>query len=68
MVGRYLGAANVLREATGGPLVRAERIDVERAIDRVTDLVAMEGAQADGSANTRTVIAEARAADRTSAP
>ena len=36
-IGRYLGAAAALREATGGALVRVERADVERTLDRVGD-------------------------------
>ena len=48
-IGRYLGAAAALREATGGPLVRAERVDIERALDRVGDHAAMKRGFADRS-------------------
>ena len=60
-IGRYLGAAAVLREATGGALVRAERVDVERVLDRVRDGEVMSAAFATGRADPNAVIASARA-------
>ena len=65
-IGRYLGAAAVLREATGGALVRAERGDVERALDRVGDGAVMSAAFATGHADPKAVIAAALATNRTS--
>ncbi len=65
-IGRYLGAAAALREATGGALVRAERVDVERALDRVGDHAAMGAAFATGRTDPTSVIADARATNRTS--
>jgi hypothetical protein len=60
-VGRYLGAAAVLRETTGGALVRAERADVERALHRVGDEAVMRASFASGRAEPAAVIAGARA-------
>jgi hypothetical protein len=65
-IGRYLGAAAVLREATGGALVRAERADVERVLGRVGDAAVMSAAFATGRADPDAVIASARATNRTS--
>jgi predicted ATPase len=65
-VGRYLGAAEDLREATGGPLVRAERVDVERALAGVGDRTVMLTAFASGRTDPTSVIAGARATNRTS--
>jgi tetratricopeptide (TPR) repeat protein len=74
-VGRFLGAAAVLRdaaaipllgagtplfEATGGRLSPEERIDIERAIHRLDDLVAMEVGFAEGQRNPEAVVAAAR--------
>jgi tetratricopeptide (TPR) repeat protein len=65
-IGRYLGAASVLREATGGALVRAERIDIERALGRVVDHVVMDAAFAAGCTDPPSVITNTRATTRTS--
>ena len=65
-IGRYLGAAAVLREATGGALVRAERVDVERVLDRVGDRAVMSAAFATGRTDPTSVIAGTRATNRTS--
>ncbi|HEX5588256.1 MAG TPA: BTAD domain-containing putative transcriptional regulator [Acidimicrobiia bacterium] len=59
-IGRYLGAAEVLRETAGGALVRAERHDVERALARVDDQAAMRRAFTEGCADPASVIAGAR--------
>ena len=49
-IGRYLGAAAALREATGGPLAQAERADVERALDLVGDRAIMSAGFTTGRA------------------
>ena len=54
-LGRYLGAAAALREATGGPVVGAERVDIERALERVGDRAVMDAAFAP-VAPTRSVV------------
>jgi predicted ATPase/DNA-binding SARP family transcriptional activator len=59
-VGRYLGAAAALRDATGGPLNEAERVDVERALARVADRAAMEAAFAEGRADPHAIVAATR--------
>ncbi len=64
-IGRYLGAASVLREATGGALVGAERVDVERALDRVDDHAVMDAAFAVGRADPTAVITAAHSAHGT---
>jgi len=65
-VGRYLGAAAAMREAFGGTPGRAEQVDVERALDRVTDDEVMSTAFATGRSDPTAVIAHARAANRAS--
>jgi predicted ATPase len=65
-IGRYLGAAAVLREATGGALVRAERVDVERVLARVGDRAVMSAAFATGRADPTSVIAGTRSTNCTS--
>jgi tetratricopeptide (TPR) repeat protein len=65
-VGRFLGAAAVLREATGGTLVRAERADVERALEHVGNHVVMDAGYAAGRTDPTSVIASTRTMDRTS--
>jgi predicted ATPase/DNA-binding SARP family transcriptional activator len=65
-VGRYLGAAAALRDATGGPLAPAERTDVERAAARVGDRAVMRGAFATGRTDPTSVVAGTRATNRTS--
>ena len=65
-IGRYLGAAAGLRETTGGALARAERVDVERALDRVGDRAVMSAAFATGRADPTSVIAGARPTNCTS--
>jgi hypothetical protein len=74
-VGRFLGAAVVLRdaaaipllgagtplfEATGGRLSPEERIDIERAIHRLHDLDAMEVGFVEGQRDPEAVVAAAR--------
>jgi predicted ATPase/DNA-binding SARP family transcriptional activator len=65
-LGRFLGAAAVLRAATGGPVAAAERTDIERALARVGDHAAMEAAFAIGRADPQAVVADARATRRAS--
>ena len=65
-IGRYLGAAAALREATGGPVVGAERVDIERALERVGDHAVMAAAFATGRGDPTSVIAGTRATSRTS--
>jgi predicted ATPase len=65
-IGHYLGAAAVLREATGGALVRAERVDVERVLGRVGDGEVMSAAFTTGRADPKAVVAGARARTATS--
>ena len=65
-IGRYLGAASVLRESTGGALVGAERADVERVLDRVGDRAVMSAAFDTGRADPTSAIASTRAARRQS--
>jgi len=65
-IGRYLGAAAALREAAGGALVRAERVDVERVLDSVGDRAVMSVAFATGRSDPASVIAGARTTIRTS--
>ena len=56
-VGRYLGAAAALREATGGPLDVAERVEIERALERVGDHAAMDAAFTAGRMDPDAVVA-----------
>ena len=65
-MGLHLGAAAALREATGGALARAERVDVERVLDRVRDRDVMHAAFATGRADPASVIADARSTNRES--
>jgi predicted ATPase/DNA-binding SARP family transcriptional activator len=60
-VGRYLGAAAALREATGGPIVGAERADLERALERVGDHAVMDAAFVAGRSDPQGAVAFARA-------
>jgi predicted ATPase/DNA-binding SARP family transcriptional activator len=57
--GIMLGAADALREATGGPLPPAERIDVDRAIARVDEHTALEAARAAARADPGPVLDQA---------
>jgi len=59
--GRFLGAAEVLRERVGAALVRAERVDVERVLDRVRDHAVMEAAFVAGHRDPHAAVASARA-------
>ncbi len=61
-LGRYLGAATALQEATGGPFVKTERTDIERALERVGDHAAMQAAFSAGHADPQATIAHARRA------
>jgi predicted ATPase/DNA-binding SARP family transcriptional activator len=54
--GLHLGAAATLREATGGPVVAAERADIERALERVGDQAAMDAGVAAGRANPDAIV------------
>jgi predicted ATPase len=63
-VGRYLGAAEALREATGGPVTAAERVDVERVLARVGDHALMDAAFVAGRADAQAAVAFARATHR----
>jgi predicted ATPase/DNA-binding SARP family transcriptional activator len=82
-VGRFLGAAAALRdaaaipllgagtplaEATGGSLSPEERIDIERAIHRLHDRVAMEEAFEEGQRDPEAVVAAARAHQSSPSP
>ncbi len=55
-LGRFLGAAAALREATGGPVVEAERADIERALERVGDQAVMDAAFAAARHEPQTAI------------
>jgi hypothetical protein len=57
--GLVLGAAGALRERGGGPLLAAERLDVDRALDRVENHDAFDSAYARGVADPQAVIRDA---------
>jgi predicted ATPase len=59
-VGRLLGAANALREATGGPLVSVEYDDVARAVGRVSRPEAMTAGYTVAARDPAAVIAAVR--------
>jgi predicted ATPase/DNA-binding SARP family transcriptional activator len=63
-LGRYLGAAEALRDMTGGPLVNGERVEVERALERVSRRAAMEAALVVGRTDPYAAVALALAAHR----
>ena len=56
-LGRYLGAAVAFREATGGPVVEAERADIDRALERVGDPAVMEAAFVAGRTDPEAAVA-----------
>jgi hypothetical protein len=53
-----------LREATGGPVVEAERADIERALERVGDHAVREAAFVAGGTDPQAAVAAARATRR----
>jgi tetratricopeptide (TPR) repeat protein len=60
--GALLGAADALREATGGPLPAPERVDVDRAVDRLDDRAVLDTARAVGRADPQRVLERVRVA------
>jgi tetratricopeptide (TPR) repeat protein len=58
--GRLLGAADALRERSGGSLVAAERVDVDRALARVRDRQSYDTAYADGHADPAAAVQNVR--------
>jgi tetratricopeptide (TPR) repeat protein len=66
-VGLMLGAADALRDRGGGPLVAAERLDVDRALSRVADRDAYDTAYARGRADPQAALGAARATEHSPA-
>ena len=59
-VGRVLGAAVALRERSGGVLMKAERRDVDRAVNRIGDETEMSEGFAAGRSDPEAVVVSVR--------